>query len=313
MTEFRFDNRVAVITGAGGGLGKQHALSLAQRGCSVVVNDVPPRDKSEALADQVVQDIEALGGEAIAVSEYVEDGDRTIQAAMDWFGRVDIVINNAGILRDRTFAKMSIADWQDITNVHLFGAFRVTRAAWPLMQKNKFGRIINTCSAAMFGNFGQANYSMAKAGLFGLTRTLALEGAKHHIMVNAIAPIASSQLLETIAPKEVAEKLSPECVSALVLKLCSEQNNENGSLFEVAGGWISKVRYERSEGLLLSGMDAQSPEAIEEHWSRICNFDNSSVPDSALDSLSRALKIIDVHVPDYSYGTNLNKLDEKHD
>ncbi|MBV8062132.1 MAG: SDR family oxidoreductase, partial [Nevskia sp.] len=196
--ELRFDNKVVIVTGAGNGLGKQHALLFGARGAKVVVNDLGGNihggGKSSAAADQVVAEIKALGGEAVANYDSVEDGARIVQTALDAFGTVDIVINNAGILRDSSFQKMTLEDWDLIQRVHLKGSFAVSHAAWPVMRDKGYGRIVMTTSAAgIYGNFGQANYSAAKLGILGLSNTLAIEGRAKNIHCNTIAPIAGSR------------------------------------------------------------------------------------------------------------------------
>src|SRR5437870_5476086 len=220
VSEIRFDGRVAIVTGAGGGLGKSHALLLASRGAKVVVNDLGGSftglGRSSAAADQVVDAIKAAGGDAVASHDSVEDGDKIVKTAIDAFGRLDIVINNAGILRDVSFAKMTQQDWDLVYKVHVLGAFRVTHAAWPYLRDQGYGRIIMTASAAgIYGNFGQANYAMAKLGLVGFANTLAHEGRKRNVLVNTIAPIAGSRLTETVLPKELTGALKPEYVSPL--------------------------------------------------------------------------------------------------
>ena len=235
-SQLRFDGRVAIITGAGQGLGRSHALLLASRGAKVVVNDLgggaQGGGKSSAAADKVVDEIKAAGGEAVANYDSVEDGAKIVQTALDHFKRLDIIVNNAGILRDSSFQKMTPEDWDLIYRVHVLGAFRVTHAAWNHMREAGYGRILFTSSAAgIYGNFGQANYSMAKLGLVGLANTLAVEGAKKNILVNVIAPIAGSRLTETILPKEVVDALKPEYVSPLVAYLCHESCQEKGGLF----------------------------------------------------------------------------------
>src|SRR4051794_22836149 len=199
--ELRFDGRVALVTGAGGGLGRSHALLLGKRGCKVVVNDLGGSmhggGKSSAAADKVVEEIKAAGGEAVANYDSVEDGDKIVQTAMDTWKRIDIVVNNAGILRDTSFKKLTPEDWDLIYRVHVNGAFKVTKAAWDHMLDAGYGRIIMTASAAgIYGNFGQANYAMAKLGLVGFANTLAIEGLKKNVRVNTIAPIAGSRLTE---------------------------------------------------------------------------------------------------------------------
>ena len=282
-TELRFDGRVALVTGAGQGLGRAHALLLASRGAKVVVNDLGGTStgggKSSEAADKVVAEIKAAGGEAVANYDSVEDGGKIVQAAMDSFGRLDIVINNAGILRDTTFQKMSEQDWELIYRVHVLGAFRVTHAAWPHLREAGYGRILFTSSAAgLYGNFGQANYSMAKLGLVGLARTLALEGAKKNVFVNVIAPLAGSRLTETILPKEVIDALKPEYVSPLVAVLCHDSCEENGGVFEVGGGFMSKLRWQRTEGIRFKLGRNITPELVQSHWGKLTDFEKATFP-----------------------------------
>ena len=236
--ELRFDGRVAIVTGAGNGLGRSHALLLASRGAKVVVNDlgggIRGEGQSQSAADRVVEEITAAGGQAVADYNSVENGDQIVQRAIDAFGRIDIVVNNAGILRDVSFAKMTADDWDLVYRVHVLGAFRVTHAAWPHLREQKYGRVVMTASAAgIYGNFGQANYSMAKLGLVGLSNTLAVEGRKANVHVNTIAPIAGSRLTETVLPKELIDALRPEYVSPLLAWLCHESCEETGGLYEV--------------------------------------------------------------------------------
>jgi len=250
----RFDGRVAIVTGAGNGLGRQYALDLARRGCKVVVNDLGGSTRgdgsSHSAADKVVEEIKAAGGEAVANYDSVVEGAKIVKTAIDAFKRVDIVINNAGILRDVSFAKMSEPDWKLLQNVHLDGAYAVTKAAWPHMRENKFGRVLMVTSAAgLFGNFGQAAYSAVKMGLVGFANTLALEGAKSNILVNVIAPIAGSRMTETVLPPDLIAALKPEYISPLVQFLTHESCKQNGGVFEVGAGWVSRVRYERSAGV----------------------------------------------------------------
>ncbi len=279
----RFDGRVAVVTGAGGGLGRAHALLLASRGCKVVVNDLGGAatggGKSSAAADKVVQEIKAAGGEAVANYDSVEDGAKIIQTALDTWKRIDIVINNAGILRDVSFQKMTQEDWDLIFRVHVLGAFRVTHAAWNHMRDAGYGRIVFTASAAgIYGNFGQANYSAAKLGLLGLSNTLAIEGRKKNVLSNTIAPLAGSRLTETVLPKELVEQLKPEFVSPLVAYLCHESSEENGGLFEVGAGFFAKLRWERTEGKSFKLGRAFSIDDVASNWSAIADFSKSTHP-----------------------------------
>ncbi len=259
MADIRFDDKVAIVTGAGGGLGKTHALLLASRGAKVVVNDLggaaDGSGSGSTMADQVVEEIKAAGGEALPNYDSVatmEGGASIIKTAMDAYGRVDIVINNAGILRDVSFMKMEEDSWDIIFAVHVKGAFCVSKAAWPIMREQQFGRIIMTSSAAgIYGNFGQANYSAAKMALIGLGQTLAIEGKKYNIHANTIAPIADSRLTATVLPEDIRLKLKPEYVSPLVAYLCSDACEESGSLFEVGAGTIFHLKWFRSPGIAL--------------------------------------------------------------
>ncbi|WP_368071568.1 SDR family oxidoreductase [Nitriliruptor sp.] len=263
-----YDGRVAIVTGAGGGLGRSHALLLASRGAKVVVNDLGgSRDGSGAgseMADQVVQEIVAAGGEAVAnydsVAEW-EGGESIVQSAIDAFGRVDILVNNAGILRDVSFAKMEPAQLDLVLKVHLYGGFHVTKAAWPHMREANYGRIINTTSGSgLYGNFGQSNYSAAKLGLVGLTRTLAIEGQKYGITANVIAPIAASRMTEDVMPPQLLEVLEPENVSPLIGYLASEGCTETGKIYSVGGGYIARVAIVEGTGATFE--DGFGPEDV---------------------------------------------------
>jgi len=296
--ELRFDGRCAIVTGAGGGLGRTHALLLASRGAKVVVNDLggsfTGEGKSASAADRVVAEIKERGGEAVANHDSVEDGDKIVKTAIDAFGRVDILINNAGILRDVSFQKMTQADWDLVYKVHVLGAFRVTHAAWPHMRDAGYGRIINTASAAgIYGNFGQANYSMAKLGLHGFTQTLALEGKKRNILVNTIAPIAGSRMTETVLPKELLDALKPEYVSALVARLAHESAEDTGGLYEVGGGFFAKVRWERSAGKTFRLGRAISIEDVAGSWKEITQFDKTTHPGSVAESMQPIMENVE--------------------
>jgi 3-hydroxyacyl-CoA dehydrogenase/3a,7a,12a-trihydroxy-5b-cholest-24-enoyl-CoA hydratase len=292
--EIRFDGRVALVTGAGNGLGRSHALLLASRGAKVVVNDlgggIRGEGQSANAADKVVEEIRAAGGTAVANYDSVENGDKIVKTAIDEFGRIDIVVNNAGILRDVTFAKMTPEDWDLIYRVHVLGSFRVTHAAWPHMREQKYGRVVMTASAAgIYGNFGQANYSMAKLGLVGLSNTLALEGRKSNVQVNTIAPIAGSRLTETVLPKELIDALRPEFVTPLVAWLCSEECQETGGLFEVGGGFFAKLRWERASGKTFRIGRAITPEAVKGAWKEVAGFDKTEHPTDITSSMAPIL------------------------
>ncbi len=251
------DGRVAIVTGAGGGLGRSHALLLAARGARVVVNDlgsdVDGSGSGSAAADRVVAEITAAGGEAVASADGVhtwEGGAGIVRTAMEAWGRIDVVVNNAGILRDVSFAKLGPEHLQPVLDVHLAGAFHVTRAAWPHMREAGYGRVVCTTSGSgLYGNFGQANYAAAKMGLVGLTRTLAIEGRKYGIHANAIAPIASSRMTESVMPAAVLERLRREHVSPLVGYLAAEACKETGSIFSVGGGYVARVAVVEGEGV----------------------------------------------------------------
>jgi len=274
----RFDDRVVIVTGAGQGLGRSHALEFARRGAKVVVNDLggaPSGGGADgSVAQQVVDRIKAAGGEAIANTDSVENGDQLVACAMDTYGRVDVVVNNAGILRDVSFAKMTDEDWDLILRVHLTGSMRVTRAAWPHMRQAGYGRVIMTTSVAgIYGNFGQANYSAAKLGLFGLAQTLAIEGSSKNILVNTVGPTAGSRLTETVLPKEVTEALKPEYVTPAVVLLCHESSTATGRLFEVGGGWVSETRWEQTEGVFFQ--DDFTADDLAGRWAEATSFANS--------------------------------------
>lgn len=296
--ELRFDGRVAIVTGAGGGLGRSHALLLAGRGCKVVVNDLGGSmhggaEGSQTPAEKVVAEIKAAGGDAVANYDSVENGGKIVQAAMDTWGRIDIVVNNAGILRDTSFQKMSEDDWELIYRVHVLGSFRVTKAAWNYMRDAGYGRVVFTASAAgIYGNFGQANYSMAKLGLLGFSNTLAIEGKKRNVLVNTIAPIAGSRLTETVLPKELTDALLPEYVSPLVACLCHESSAETGSLFEVGGGFFAKLRWERTLGECFRVGRAISPEDVKGAWTKITGFEKSTHPTDITASMQPVLENI---------------------
>ncbi|KAI1816499.1 hypothetical protein GGS20DRAFT_224889 [Poronia punctata] len=287
--QLRYDGQVAVVTGAGGGLGKAYATFFASRGAKVVVNDLGGSFKGEGnstkAADVVVNEIKAAGGEAVANYDSVEFGERIIETAIKNYGRIDILINNAGILRDISFKNMKDDDWDLIVKVHIKGAYKCARAAWPHFRKQKYGRVINTASAAgLFGNFGQANYSAAKLAMVGFTETLAKEGAKYNIISNVIAPIAASRMTETVMPPDMLENLKPDWVVPLVAVLVHKNNtSENGSIFEAGGGHIAKFRWERSNGLLLKADESYTPGAIIKQWNKVIDFTNPQHPSGVND------------------------------
>jgi len=252
-SDLRFDGQVVIITGAGAGLGRVYALHFARQGARVVVNDLgvshTGEGASSSAAQKVVEEIKSLGGEAVANTDSVEFGHLIVKTALDTWGRVDVIVNNAGILRDVSIGKMTELDWDLIMKVHLKGSFALVRAAWEPMRKQGYGRIINTSSASgLYGSFGQANYAAAKLGLHGLTQTIAKEGEKRNIRCNSVCPVAASRMTETVLPPSVLEMLKPEYVVPLVAYLCHSSCQETGSIFEVGGGFVSKLRWQRSEG-----------------------------------------------------------------
>jgi NAD(P)-dependent dehydrogenase (short-subunit alcohol dehydrogenase family) len=264
MTNLHFDERVAIVTGAGRGLGRSHALELARRGARIVVNDVGGSVDGEGssidAAQAVVEEIEAFGGTAIANHDTVAtaDGGRAIvAAALDAFGGLDILVNNAGILRDKAFHKMDESSIDAVIDVHLKGTLYVSQPAFALMRERHYGRIVNTSSASgLFGNFGQANYGAAKAGIAGLTRVLALEGAAHGIAANAIAPIAKTRMTEGILG-ELTSRVSPEWVSPVVAYLAHEECIANGNIYSVAGGRVAKILIAETTGSVLTAVTAE--------------------------------------------------------
>ncbi|MCB9591300.1 MAG: SDR family oxidoreductase [Sandaracinaceae bacterium] len=295
MSEVRFDERVAIVTGAGGGLGRSHALLLAARGAKVVVNDLGGslhgEGSDQAAAQKVVDEITAAGGTAVASFDGVdtpEGAAAIVQKALDAYGRVDVVINNAGILRDVSFHKMTHADWDSVLKVHLAGTYYVSHAAWAHMRDAGYGRIVNTSSAAgLYGNFGQANYAAAKLGIVGLTKTLAQEGAKKGIRANAIAPIARSRMTETILDEATLAKLEPTLVSPLVAYLASEGCASNGQVYAVGGGYVSRVAVVEGAGTMLSG--EVTPESVAGAWAEIEDLSAAKPFANAMEAVGAAL------------------------
>ncbi|GII79342.1 3-oxoacyl-ACP reductase [Sphaerisporangium rufum] len=274
MSELRFDGKVAVVTGAGHGLGRSHALLLAARGARVVVNDrggaLDGSGASAGPAARVAEEIRATGGEAVADDHDVSvpDGaEGIVGAAIDAFGRLDIVVNNAGILRDRSIGKMAVEEFDAVLAVHVRGSFLVSRAAFGHMKEQRYGRIVNTSSpAGLFGNFGQANYSTAKMGLVGLTKTLAIEGARAGIAANAIAPIAWTRMTETLLPAEFEQRFTPERVSPLVAFLAHESCPTSGEVFSVGAGRVARVFVAEGPGWRA---DEPTVEAIRDNWDAV--------------------------------------------
>lgn len=282
----RFDDRVAIITGSGAGLGRAYALLFASRGAKVVVNDF-----SKDAADKVVAEIKAAGGVAVPNYNSVTDGDKVVATAIENFGRVDIVVNNAGILRDTSFVKMTQDKWNAVLNTHLQGTFAVTHAAWPHMRKQKYGRVILVTSVnGLYGQFGQTNYSSAKSAMVGFGKSLAKEGAKLNIKVNVVAPGAGSAMTATVMPEEMVAKWKPDYVAPTVAFLCHEDVPCTGCVFESGGGWTAQVKFTRSYGHFFDLNKTISPEDVKAKWSAITDFSEATDPE--LDETSPQLKQI---------------------
>ncbi len=284
MEQLDFKGRVAIVTGAGGGLGRQHALALAARGAKVLVNDlgsgVHGEGGSVSAAEAVAAEIRAAGGEALANGASVSDFQAVqamVQQAIDAWGRVDILVNNAGILRDKSFAKMDMADFRLVVDVHLMGAAYCCKAVWPHMQAQNYGRIVmTTSSTGLYGNFGQTNYGAAKLAQVGLMQTLALEGAKHHIHVNALAPTAATRMTEGLMPEEVLAALQPEAVVPAMLVLAHESAPTRTILCAGAGSFEA-AHITLTQGIHL-GMGPTVPEQLAERLAEVTARDGDQVP-----------------------------------
>jgi len=296
MSDLGFDGKVAIITGAGGGLGRSHALELAKRGALVVVNDlggsVDGQGGSHTAAQQVVDEIKAAGGEAVPNYDSVatpEGGESIVKTAIDSFGRVDIIINNAGILRDASFKNMTKEMLDPVLDVHLKGAFNVTRPAWQLMREQGYGRIVNTSSGAgVFGNFGQTNYGAAKMGLVGFTRVLAVEGAKNNIKANAIAPVAKTRMTEELLGP-MADTLAPEFVTPVVAYLAHESCPVTGEVYSVGGGRVARVFIGVTPGIVDKNLTVES---VRDQFDQIRDEKDYEVPTSLNDEMRLTLKAL---------------------
>jgi NAD(P)-dependent dehydrogenase (short-subunit alcohol dehydrogenase family) len=275
MADIRFDGKVAIVTGSGGGLGRQHALELARRGAKVVVNDLGgSMDGSGGgsdAANKVVDEIKALGGEAIANGSSVTDDAGValmVKQAMDTWGRIDVLVANAGVLRDKTFAKMDIPDFEFVLGVHLMGTVKPAKAVWEIMREQNYGRIVcTTSSSGLYGNFGQSNYGAAKLGIIGFMNTLKLEGQKNNIHVNAIAPVAATRMTENLMPPEILERLKPEYVTPGVVFLCSDEA-PTGCILTAGAGAFALARIVETEGVYL-GEGGLSVEEVRDNWAKI--------------------------------------------
>lgn len=287
-----FDGRVAVVTGAGGGLGREYALELARRGARVVVNDlggtVEGEGSSERAADTVVAAIESAGGEAVANYDSVstaEGGAAIVQSALDAWGTIDVVVNNAGILRDKSFAKMSFEEIDAVIDVHLRGAFHVSQPAFAVMKEKGYGRFVHTSSnSGVLGNFGQANYGAAKMGLVGLSNVLAIEGMKYDIRSNVIAPVARTRMTEDLLGP-LAEHFDPKQVMPMVVYLCSEQNRFTHEIFSAGGGRFGRFFIGMNEGWFAGAREVPSVEQVAEHLDVIRDIDSFEVPASSSEEI----------------------------
>ncbi|WP_399682468.1 SDR family NAD(P)-dependent oxidoreductase [Xenophilus sp.] len=281
-----FTGRVAIVTGAGGGLGRQHALALAARGAKVVVNDlggaVDGQGGSASAAQKVVDEIRAAGGEAIANAASVTDFaavQAMVQQAVDTWGRVDVLVNNAGILRDKSFAKMELDDFRLVVDVHLMGAVHCTKAVWPIMTAQKYGRIVmTTSSSGLYGNFGQSNYGAAKMALVGLMQTLSLEGAKNDIRVNCLAPTAATRMTEGLMPQEVLDALRPEAVVPAMLVMAAE-NAPTRTILCAGAGTFEAAHVTLTQGAYV-GLGADAPEQLAARLAEVTERDGEQVPAS---------------------------------
>lgn len=301
MNKINYNGKVAIVTGAGQGIGRMYALELAKRGAKVVVNDLGvSRDGAgmdTSAADKVVEQIKAGGGQAVANYDSVATmagGENIVKTAVDAFGTVDILINNAGILRDKSFMKMTEQDWDLIMNVHLKGAFCVTQPAIKIMKDKNYGRIVFTASTSgLYGNFGQTNYGAAKMGLVGIMNTLKLEISKYNIKVNTIAPTAWSRMTADIMPPEYEEKLNPQFNEPMTLYLCSEENQATGQIFAMGAGWYAKTAIVSGEGVCIG--DAKRPIAVEEirdNFDKICDISTPKEHDSGLSIFSYMMPLL---------------------
>src|SRR5215212_10740489 len=280
----RFDNRVAIVTGAGNGLGLAHALLLASRGAKVVVNDpggaVDGKGGNHAAADKVVAEIKAAGGQAVPNYDSVAEpasAANIVKTAVDSFGTVDVVVNNAGVLRDKTFHNMTIEDFDFVVKVHFLGTAYVTHAAWPVLRNKAYGRVVVTSSnSGIYGNFGQSNYGGAKLAVVGFMNALRLEGQKYNIMINALAPVAGTRMTESLMTPEMVAKIRPEFVSPMVAWLCSEQCQRTGEIWSAGAGYFARIEYREAPGVRIKGR-APTPEDVADNIDKIADLSTNNV------------------------------------
>ncbi len=297
MTAIDFSGRVAIVTGAGNGLGRSHALMLAERGAKVVVNDlggaVDGTGKSAAAADEVATLIKSKGGSAVANYDSVTDMEgakRIAQTALDSFGRIDVLINNAGVLRDKTLAKMDLDAFRFVVDVHLNGSANCTQAVWAAMKEQGYGRIVMTSSGAgLYGNFGQSNYGAAKMGLVGLMNVLKLEGARCGILVNTVAPIAATRMTADMMPAHTLPYLRPEYISAAAAYLASEACTQSGLVMSAGAGYFACARMEESAGVFYDVDRTPAPEMVAERFDEIFDFSRARHYESAPEYIDNIL------------------------
>ena len=276
-----YNGKVVIVTGAGGGLGRCHALEFARRGAKVVVNDlggaVDGSGGSSEAADKVVEEIKAAGGEAMSNGSSVADDAgvaNMVQQTMEAYSRIDVLVNNAGVLRDKSFAKMEIADFDFVVDVHLFGTMKPTKAVWPIMKEQGYGRIMVTSSSSgLYGNFGQSNYGAAKLGVVGFINTLKLEGQKDNIHINALAPVAWTRMTSNLMPPEMEEALAPEQVTPAVVFMCSEQA-PTGKIICAGAGAYAAAQIVETRGMYLG--TAPTAEDVAENWEQISKLDDQA-------------------------------------
>ncbi len=304
MEKVRFENRVAVITGAGGGLGRAYATLLASRGAKVIVNDpggtFDGTGSDPTAARKVAAEILAAGGEAVVSHDSVEEWESAqniIETALDHYGRLDILINNAGVLRDKSLLKMTVEDYRKVMAVHLDGTFFCTKAAFALMKEQSYGRIVSTSSAAgLYGNFGQTNYGAAKLGIAGLMNSVAQEGSRYNIKANTIIPTAGTRMTFTVMPEEVIDKIGPEYVAPIVAWLCSDSCNVSGKMFSAGGGYFSRAAVIEGRGVVFDTGRSITVEMIAAEIDRIMDLEGSSEHGSAVEHAGALLaRLNNVH------------------